>query len=51
MSKDISTQFTKEENRKNGRNGYCLAHKEKKTAIGPDHYGMFIQKLKKRGKR
>lgn len=51
MSKDISTLFTKEENKKNGRNGYCLAHKEKKTVIGPDQYGMFLEKHKKRGKR
>lgn len=51
MSKDISTQFTKEENRKNGRNGYGLAHYEKVTVISPADYGMFIQKHKKRGKK
>ena len=29
--KDISTMFTKEENKKNGRLGYCLATREKLT--------------------
>lgn len=42
MSKDISTQFTKEQNKKCGRNGYYLAHKEKETVIRPSQYGMFI---------
>lgn len=42
MSKDISTQFTKEQNKKCGRSGYCMAHKEKETVISPRDYGMFI---------
>lgn len=33
--KDISTMFTKEENKKNGRLGYCQATREKDTiAVG-----------------
>lgn len=51
MAKDITTKFTKEENRKNGRNGYGLAHREKETVIRPDQYGMFLEKHKKRGKK
>lgn len=33
--KDISTMFTKEENKKNGRLGYGLATREKKDVISP----------------
>ena len=46
--KDISTMFTKEENKKNGRLGYCQAAREKDTIISPSQYGAFLQK---RGKR
>lgn len=46
--KDISTMFTKEENKKNGRLGYCLATREKDTIISPAQYGAFLQK---RGRR
>ena len=46
--KDISTMFTKEENRKNGRLGYCQATREKDTIISPSRYGAFLQK---RGKK
>lgn len=46
--KDISTMFTKEENKKNGRLGYYNATREKKDIISPPQYGAF---LKKRGKR
>ena len=46
--KDISTTFTKEENKKNGRLGYGLATREKDTIISPAQYGVF---LLKRGKR
>lgn len=42
--KDISTMFTKEENKKNGRLGYCNATREKDTIISPAQYGMFLQK-------
>ena len=46
--KNISTMFTKEENRKNGRLGYADATREKATIISPAQYGAFLQK---RGKR
>lgn len=46
--KDISTMFTKEENKKNGRLGYCQATREKDTIISPAQYGAFLQK---RGKK
>lgn len=46
--KDISTMFTKEENKKNGRLGYGMATREKEDAIIPSQYGAFLQK---RGKR
>lgn len=35
--KDISTMFTREENKKNGRLGYCRATQEKDTIISPVH--------------
>ena len=41
--KDISTMFTKEENKKNGR-----FSRKKKDVISPAQYGAFLQK---RGKR
>ena len=41
--KDISTMFTKEENKKNGRLGYCLATREKDTIISPAQYGASLQ--------
>ena len=44
MAKDITTKFTKEENRKNGTNGYGLAHCEKETVIRPDQYECFWKK-------
>lgn len=47
-SKDISTMFTREENKKNGRLGYGLATREKATIISPAQYGAFLQK---RGKK
>lgn len=42
--KDISTMFTREENKKNGRLGYGQAIQEKVTIISPAQYGMFLQK-------
>ena len=48
MSMDISTQYTKELNKKCGRNGYCQAHREKEKIISPSEYGMFIQNRKRR---
>lgn len=49
MGLDISTQYTKEQNKKCGRNGYCMAHREKCTVISPRDYGMFIQEKRKKG--
>lgn len=46
--KDISTMFTREENKKNGRLGYCQATKEKDAVISPAQCGVFLQK---RGKK
>ena len=46
--KDISTMYTKEENKKNGRLGYYNATREKKDIISPAQYGASLQK---RGKR
>ena len=46
--KDISTMFTREENKKNGRLGYYNATREKKDVISPAQYGAFLQK---RGKK
>ena len=46
--KDISTMYTKEENKKNGRFGYGLATREKEDVISPAQYGAFLQK---RGRR
>lgn len=48
MSKDISTQYTKERNKKCGRNGYVMAHREKETNICPSEYGMFLENRKKK---
>ena len=48
MSKDISTQYTKEENKQNGRRGYSAWKGEKETVIFPRDYGMFIQNQKRR---
>lgn len=42
--KDISTMFTKEENKKNERLGYGLATRENKDVISPAQYGAFLQK-------
>lgn len=46
--KDISTMFTREENKKNGIAGYYQATREKADIISPSQYGAFLQK---RGKR
>lgn len=51
MSNDISTQYTKEENNKNGRRGYIMWKREKDTVISPRDYGIFIQNKKRRKNR
>lgn len=48
MSKDISTMYTKEENKKSGRQGYAGWRVEKETVINPRDYGMFIQNRRKK---
>lgn len=50
MSKDISSQYTKEQNKKNGRKGYGMWKKETVTNISPKNYGQYIQSHNKRGK-
>lgn len=45
--KDISTMFTREENKKNGRLGYCMATREKEDIIKPAQYGAFLQKRRR----
>lgn len=42
MSNDILTLYTKERNKKCGRNGYYAAHREKVNIISPSEYGMFV---------
>lgn len=42
--KDISTMFTMEENKKNGRAGYYQADSVKIDIISPSQYGAFLQK-------
>ena len=41
--KDISTMYTRNENKKNGRSGYVMAKYEKLDSICPSRYGMFLQ--------
>lgn len=47
MSNDISTMYTREQNKVAGRKGYCNFKKEKNTVISPKNYGMFKQKKKR----
>lgn len=49
MSKkvDISTMYTKEENRNNGRKGYYAWKKEKEDIISPKDFGKFLMKHRK----
>lgn len=47
MSKDISTEYTKEKNKKCGRKGYCDFKTRKITDIPPKDYGMFLQRKRK----
>jgi len=51
MSLDISTQYTKEQNKKCGRNGYVMAKREKETVIPISDYGMFLINNRKRKKQ
>lgn len=47
MSKDISTEYTKEQNIKCGRKGYCGFKHEKETVIKPMNYGSFLAKKRR----
>lgn len=42
MSNDISTPYTKNRNKTEGRTSYFRFKREKETAISPKHYGIFI---------
>lgn len=50
MSNDISSIYTKDQNKKAGRRGYSLWKDEKVTIIPPAAYGDYILQNKKRGK-
>lgn len=39
---DISTQYTKEENKKNGRKGYLFWRHEKETQMNVRYFGEFL---------
>lgn len=43
MSKDITTKYTEERNKKCGRRGYGMWNHEKETIISPKNYGIFLQ--------
>lgn len=51
MSKDISSMYTKDQNMKAGRKGYCDWKHVKETAIPPAYYGDYILQNRKRGKK
>ena len=46
MGRDISTMYTKNEDNKNGRKGYCGFKREKIKVISPKDYGMFLEENK-----
>lgn len=48
MSNDISSQYTKYQNKTTGRRGYYRWKREKETDISPKEYGMFLSKKRKR---
>lgn len=48
MSKDISTMYTKELNKKTGRRGWYDWKVCKETVISPANYGDYILKRKNR---
>ena len=50
MSNDISTQYTKEQNKICGRFRYYNATHEKIVNISPKNYGIFVVNKKKRRK-
>ena len=50
MSNDISTPFTKQENKDAGRKGWVEWQTEKETCIKPRDYGEFISKKRRKKK-
>ena len=51
MSNDISSMYTKDQNKKAGRKGYVLWKHEKVNIISPAAYGDYILQYRKRGKK
>ena len=51
MSNDISTMYTKDQNKKSGRRGWVGWKSEKETSISPADYGSYILDKRKRGKK
>lgn len=50
MSKDISSQYTKDRNNTCGRRGYFGWKHEKDTVIIPDKYGEFLNRKRRRNR-
>lgn len=48
MSKDISTEYTRERNKTMGRKGYAMWKTEKCTVIRPKDFGMFLQRRRRK---
>ena len=48
MSKDISTPYTKQQNKKCGRKGYCGFKREKVADITPKNYREFLWERKRK---
>lgn len=48
MGNDISTMFTKEQNKTQGRKGYAFWKKEKVKSISPKDYGEFKNRRKQK---
>lgn len=48
MNNDISTMYTRKQNKVAGRKGYYNFKKEKDIVIIPKEYGMFKERRKKR---
>lgn len=51
MSTDISSMYTKDQNKKAGRRGYSLWKREKVNIISPAAYGDYILQDKREVKR
>lgn len=51
MSNDISSMYTKDQNKKAGRRGYSLWKHEKVAIIPPAAYGDYILQDRRRGKK